>query len=610
MKQFDVPAIVPADPSANVSDLLVDRLAATPDSVLFSLPRNGGWAPVTTREFHAQVVALAKGLVAAGIEPGDKVGLMCKTRYEWTLVDFAVWFAGAILVPVYETSSPSQVQWNLSDSGAVALIVETADHFARFDEVHPELPQIGSVWQIDLGDLDKLALNGAAVTDAEIERRRTLAGGDDMATLIYTSGSTGRPKGCVLTHANFVETSRNSAVALKEVLTHPDGASTLLFITTAHVFARFISVLCVHANVRVGHQSDTKQLLPALGSFKPTFLLAVPRVFEKVFNSAQQKAEAGGKGKIFDAAAKIAVDHSKAVQAGTKIPLPMKIKFALFDKLVYSKLRAAMGGNVVYAVSGSAPLGEHLGHFFHSLGIVILEGYGLTETTAPATVSLATRAKIGTVGPPLPGVSVRVMDDGEIEVKGVNVFKEYWKNPEGTAATFNDGWLRTGDIGSFDDDGFLTITGRKKEIIVTAGGKNVAPAALEDPIRANPLIGQVVVVGDQKPFISALITLDPDMLPVWLNNNGQDAGMSLVDAATNPVVLAAVQRAVDQANETVSRAESIRKFTLLPLELTEASGHLTPKMSIKRDVILRDFTSAIEQMYLGAPVTQGHSFRD
>jgi len=611
VNQFDVPAIVSADPGANVTDLLVDRLAATPDSVLFSLPRNGEWVPVTTREFHAQVIALAKGFVAAGIAPGDKIGLMCKTRYEWTLVDFAVWFAGGILVPVYETSSPNQVQWNLSDSDSMALIVETPDHFARFDEVHPELPNIRSVWQIDLGDLDKLAAGGVSVADAEIERRRHIAGGDDLATLIYTSGSTGRPKGCVLTHSNFVETSRNAAIALKEVLTHPEGASTLLFITTAHVFARFISVLCVHANVRVGHQSDTKQLLPALGSFKPTFLLAVPRVFEKVYNSAQQKAEAGGKGKIFDVAAHVAVEHSKAVQAGTAIPVLMKIKFALFDRLVYSKLRAAMGGKVVYAVSGSAPLGEHLGHFFHSLGIVILEGYGLTETTAPATVSLATRAKIGTVGPPLPGVSVRVMDDGEIEVKGVNVFKEYWKNPEATRETFDEGgWLRTGDIGSFDSDGFLTITGRKKEIIVTAGGKNVAPAALEDPIRANPLVGQVVVVGDQKPFISALVTLDPDMLPVWLNNNREDAGMSLTEAAVNPAVRAEIQRAIDHANTSVSRAESIRKFTLLDIELTEASGHLTPKMSIKRDLILHDFADIINDMYAGAPVTEGLSIRD
>ena len=610
MKQFDMPAVVPADPGANITDLLMDRLAATPDLVLFSLPRDGQWLPVTTREFHAQVVALAKGLVAAGIEPGDKIGLICKTRYEWTLIDFAVWFAGAVLVPVYETSSPSQVQWNLSDSGALAVIVETADHFARFDEVHPDLPSIGSVWQIDLGDLDKLVAGGVGVTDEEIDRRRNLAVGDNIATLIYTSGSTGRPKGCVLTHANFLETSRNAAVALKEVLVHPEGASTLLFITTAHVFARFISVLCVHAGVRVGHQADTKTLLAALGSFQPTFLLAVPRVFEKVYNSAQQKAVAGGKGKIFDAAAHVAVEHSKLVQAGTSIPLGMKIKFALFDRLVYSKLRAAMGGKVVWAVSGSAPLGAHLGHFFRSLGIVILEGYGLTETTAPATVGLATRAKIGTVGPPLPGVSVRVMDDGEIEVKGVNVFKEYWKNPEATAATFDDGWLKTGDIGDFDADGFLTITGRKKEIIVTAGGKNVAPAALEDPIRANPLIGQVVVVGDQKPFIAALITLDPDMLPVWLNNHQEDAGMSLAQASVNKTVLAEIQRAVDHANEGVSRAESIRKFSLLTVEFTEDSGHLTPKMSIKRNIIMRDFAMEIETMYSNAPVTEGFSLRE
>ena len=603
MNQYDLPAIIPADPQANVSDLLVGRLRETPDSVLFSLPRNGVWVPVTTTEFYAQVVVLAKGLVAAGIQPGDKIGLMCKTRYEWTLIDFATWFAGAVLVPVYETSSPSQIQWILGDSDAAAVIVETAEHFSRFDEVHPELGTVQKVWQIDLGDLDKLAASGVDVTDAEIERRRSLAVGSDMATLIYTSGSTGRPKGCVLTHSNFVETSRNSAVALKEVLTDPSGASTLLFITTAHVFARFISVLCVHAGVRVGHQPDTRKLLESLGTFKPTFLLAVPRVFEKVYNSAEQKALAAGRGKIFETAAQVAVDHSILVDQGKSVPLMLKLKFTLFDRLVYSKLRAAMGGNVKYAVSGSAPLGLHLGHFYHSLGIKILEGYGLTETTAPTSVGLATKFKIGTVGPPLPGVSVRVLDDGEIEVKGVNVFKEYWKNPEATAATFNDGWLRTGDIGAMDSEGFLTITGRKKEIIVTAGGKNVAPAALEDPIRSNPLIGQVVVVGDRKPFIAALVTLDPDMLAVWLNNNGEDAGMSLAEATVNPKVLAEVQRAIDHGNDHVSRAESIRKFTVLPSELTEAAGYLTPKLSIKRDIILRDFANQIEAMYVGTPVT-------
>ena len=603
MEESNVPAVVPADPAANATDLLVDRVTATPDAPLFSIPQGSGWRDVTASEFLAQVTALAKGFVAAGIEPGDKIGLMCKTRYEWTLIDFAAWFAGAVLVPVYETSAPAQVQWNLSDSGAAWLIVETPEHFSRFDEVHPELPGIRGHWQIDLGDLDKLVVGGESVPDEEIERRRRTARGDDIATLIYTSGSTGRPKGCVLTHSNFVELSRNSAVALKEVV--EPGASTLLFITLAHVFARFISVLAVHAGVKVGHQADTKQLLPALGSFQPTFLLAVPRVFEKVYNSAEQKSESGGKGKIFRAAAQTAVDYSKAGEAGS-IPFGLKLRYRLFDRLVYGKLRAAMGGKVRYAVSGSAPLGPRLGHFFHSLGIVILEGYGLTETTAPATVNLTTMSKIGTVGPALPGVSLRIADDGEIEVKGINIFKEYWKNPEATAEAFDGDWFKTGDLGSLDEDGFLSITGRKKEMIVTAGGKNVAPAALEDPIRANPLVGQVVVVGDQKPFISALITLDPEMLATWLANNGENPTMSLSEAAKNSAVLAELQRAIDAANARVSRAESIRKFVVLDTEFTESSGHLTPKMSIKRHVILTDFAPVIEGIYADVP-TQGIS---
>lgn len=604
MEQFEVPAVVPADPNANATDLLVERVRATPDLPLFALPRDGGWVDVSAAEFLRQVTALSKGLVAAGIQPGDKIGLMAKTSYQWTLIDFATWFAGAILVPVYETSSPTQVQWNLSDSGAVAMIVESADHFTRFDEVHPDLPLVRNVWQIALGDLDKLAASGTDVSDDEIERRRNLAVGSDMATLIYTSGSTGKPKGCVITHSNFVELTRNSAVALAEVVDGPKGASTLLFITLAHIFARFISVLNVHAGVKTGHQPDTKQLLPSLGSFKPTYLLAVPRVFEKVYNSAEQKAEAGGKGKIFRKAADVAVAHSIAKQKGGSIPLGLKLQFALFDRLVYGKLRTAMGGNVEYAVSGSAPLGSRLGHFFHSLGIEILEGYGLTETTAPASVGRPGKTPIGTVGPAMPGVSLRILDDGEIEVKGINVFKEYWKNPQATAESFHDGWFRTGDLGSFDPEGNLKITGRKKEIIVTAAGKNVAPAALEDPIRANPVVGQVVAVGDQRPFISALITLDSEMIGTWLGNNGQDATLSLEQAAKNPAVLAEIQRAIDAANARVSRAESIRKFVVLPTEFTEASGHLTPKLSIKRHVILNDFAAEIDALYADAP-TQG-----
>lgn len=596
MVQYEAPPLVPADPEANTSDLLAIRVQQTPDLVLFSVPEGDGWRDIAAKDFETAVIALAKGFVAAGIQPGEKVGFIASTTYEWTLIDFALFYAGVVMVPIYATSSPSQIQWIMEDSGATALIVESTEHFSRFDEVRGDLPLVRTVWQLHLGAIDTLTARGAEVTDAEIERRRGLAVGSDIATLIYTSGSTGRPRGCVLTHSNFVELSRNSAKALDEVVSMP-GASTLLFITTAHVFARFISVLCIHAGVRTGHQPDTKYLLPALGSFKPTFLLAVPRVFEKVYNSAEQKAEAGGKGKIFRAAASVAIAHSKLLEAGEKVPFGMRVKFALFDRLVYSKLRDAMGGNVAYAVSGSAPLGAHLGHFFHSLGVVILEGYGLTETTAPATVNLADQSKIGTVGPALPGVGVRLAEDGEIEVRGINVFKEYWNNPEATAEAFHDGWFRTGDTGTFDSDGFLTITGRKKEIIVTAGGKNVSPAQLEDPIRANPIVSQVVVLGDQKPFISALVTLDSEMLPAWLANNGLQSDMSLADAARNPTVRDEVQKQIDRANKTVSRAESIRKFTILPIEWTEASGHLTPKLSIKRSVILEDFADEISKIY-------------
>ncbi|MBZ4486662.1 AMP-dependent synthetase/ligase [Microbacterium sp. cx-55] len=590
------PAIVPADPDANVSDLLFDRVAATPDRPLFAVPDGDGWRDISAVEFERQVVSLAKGFVSAGVEPGDKIGFLARTTYDWTLVDFALFYAGAVMVPIYETSSSSQIEWILSDSGAVSVLVESAEHAERLSEVRANLPLIRTAWEMHSGDLDALVMAGASVSNDEITRRRGLAKSADIATLIYTSGSTGRPKGCVLTHGNFVELSRNSARSLHEVV-EVEGASTVLFITTAHVFARFISILNIHAGVKTGHQPDTKQLLAALGSFHPTFLLAVPRVFEKVYNSAEQKAEAGGKGKIFRAAAHTAIEHSRLQQEGAKVPLAMRVKFALFDRLVYSKLREAMGGRIQYAVSGSAPLGPRLGHFFHSLGVHILEGYGLTETTAPATVNLATKSKIGTVGPSLPGVGLRLADDGEIEVRGINVFKEYWRNPEATAAAFDGDWFKTGDIGSLDADGFLTITGRKKEIIVTAGGKNVAPAALEDPIRANPIVGQVVVVGDQKPFISALVTLDPEMLPTWLQNNGGRPAMSLAEAAKDDAVRAEVQKAIDRANATVSRAESIRKFTILSTEWTEASGHLTPKLSIKRNVIMDDFADDVAALY-------------
>jgi long-chain acyl-CoA synthetase len=599
VQQKDTPAVVPASPDANVTDLLIERVKLSPDQALFATPEpNGTWKDVSASEFLDQVRTLSKGFVAAGIQPGDKIGLICRTRYEWTLIDFAVWFAGAILVPVYDTSSPHQIQWDMEDSGAIAIITETAEHFARFDEVHADLPLITKTWKLDLGDLDKLAASGGKVTDEEIERRRNLAKGSDIATLIYTAGTTGKPKGCILTHANFFELSRNAKAALPDVVN--PGTCTVLFITLAHVFARFISVMCIDAGVKVGHQPDTSKLVPAMQSFRPTFLLAVPRVFEKVYNSSEQTAEAGGRGKIFRKAADVAIAHSKALDAG-KVPLGLALQFALFDRLVLSKIRAALGGRVEYAVSGSAPLGLRLGHFYRSLGVSILEGYGLTETTAPLTVNLPTNFKIGTVGPPLPGISIRIADDGEIEGKGIDIFDGYWKNPKATKEVFDDGWFKTGDLGSLDEDGYLTITGRKKEIIVTAGGKNVSPAVLEDPIRADPIIDQVVVVGEQKPFIAALVSLDREMLPAWLKSQGESADLSLKDACTNPKVVAEVQRAVDRANQHVSRAESIRKFHILDSELTEGSGHLTPKLSIKRNVILKDFAVVIDEMYAGAP---------
>lgn len=593
MDIVETPVVVPADPQANATALLLARVEKTPLSVLFGVQRGDTWVDVTVMDFYQQVIALAKGFVAAGIKPGDRVGLMSRTRYEWSLVDFAMWFAGGILVPVYETSAPSQIEWIINDSGAVAIIFETAEMQSRFAEVANK-GAVSRQWVIDENALSELSTQGEDVADEEIDRRRSIATGKDIATLIYTSGSTGRPKGCVLTHSNFVELCRNTSVSLATVIN--EDASTLLFITTAHIFARFISVLCITAGVKVDHQPDTKLLLPALQSFRPTFLLAVPRVFEKVYNSAEQKAEAGGKGNIFRAAARAAVAYSKAQDAG-HIPLGLRLKFAVLDRLVLSKLREAMGGNVKYAVSGSAPLGDRLGHFYKALHLKVLEGYGLTETTAPATVNRPEKFKIGTVGPVLPGVGVKIAADGEIMVRGINVFDGYWNNAQATAEAFEGGWFKTGDLGAFDSDGYLTITGRKKEIIVTAGGKNVSPSYLEDPIRADPLIGQVVVVGDKKPYISALVTLDSEMLPMWLANNKLDTKMSLPEAAMHSAVRAQIQAAIDRANTKVSRAESIRKFTILPMEFTEGSGHLTPKMSIKRNIIMQDFANEIEAMY-------------
>ncbi|UWD80560.1 AMP-dependent synthetase/ligase [Curtobacterium flaccumfaciens] len=579
--------------------LLGDRVRLTPDRPILAQRHGDTWTTFTAAETLARVRGIAKGFVAAGLEPGAHVAILSRTRLEWTLVDFAVWTAGLVSVPVYETSSPDQVRWILSDSESVAIVVEQEEHARRVASIAPDLPSLGQHWTIDGGGLDDLTRLGEDVTDDELDARTANVHGHDDATIIYTSGSTGRPKGCVLRHDNFTATVEGASEAMPEVVA--DGASTLLFIPLAHVFARFIAAMSVSAGVLVGHEPDTKDLMRAVSTFKPTFLLAVPRVFEKIYNSAEQKADLGGKGRIFRAAADTAVAHSEALAAG-RVPFLLGLKFKLFDRLVYAKLRDALGGRVGYAVSGSAPLSPRLSHFFRSIGVLILEGYGLTETTAPATVNRARELRIGTVGRALPGIEVRIADDGEILIRGVDVFDRYWRNDEATEHAFADGWFRTGDLGRLDADGVLTVTGRAKELIVTASGKNVAPAPLEDGIREHPLIGQVVVVGEGKPFVAALVTLDREMLPGWCESRGITPALSGHEAAYDERVLSAVQEAIDAANGRVSRAESVRSFTILDTDLTEASGHLTPKLTIKRSVILKDFAADIDHIYSGSKV--------
>ncbi len=598
MREITVPAQVVSPRTMNTTDFVLRQARLESNPALFSR-RNADnvWVDISAKEFHADVCAIAKGLIASGIQVGERVGIMARTRYEWALVDFAIWFAGAVSVPIYETSSPSQVAWNLGDSQAVAVIAESAGHENVIRQaVRDEgLTALKHVWQMEGDGLDVLRDAGRGVPDDVLEVHRTSNGLDDIATIIYTSGTTGRPKGCMLMHHNFVELSENALAVLgKDVV--PPGSQTVMFLPMAHVFARYISVLAVAAGAKVGHTPDIKHLLEDLQSFKPTFILAVPRVFEKVYNSAALKAEGDGKGKIFAAAAQTAIDFSRAGQGG-RVPLVLKARHALFDKLVYGKLRAAMGGDVRHAVSGGGPLGERLGHFFQGIGLQILEGYGLTETTAPITVNRPERIKIGTVGAPLPGNAVKIADDGEILTQGVCVMKGYFGRDDLTEEAFVDGWFRTGDVGQLDDQGFLKITGRKKEIIVTAGGKNVVPALLEDQIRADAIVSQCLVIGDNRPFIAAIVTLDEEALPQWGRHHGLPEGITVAQAAKEPAVTDAVQRAIDKANGSVSQAEAIKAFRIVDTDFTEASGHLTPSMKVKRAQVLKDFDTVVEDIY-------------
>ncbi|PBC72039.1 long-chain acyl-CoA synthetase [Streptomyces sp. TLI_235] len=595
MLEFSLPARYQVPSGGNLSDLIHQNAEQYPGVAVISRKVAGRWQDLTAAQFLAEVHAVAKGLIASGIEPGDRVAVMSRTRYEWTLLDFAIWCAGAITVPVYESSSAEQVQWILGDSGAVAVVTETAGHAAVLAEVRDRLPQLRHAWQIEGGGVAALTTAGGEVADATVAERRAVPNADTIATIVYTSGTTGRPKGCQLTHGNFLAELGNVTARL-EPLFRTGESSVLLFLPLAHVLGRIAEIAAAIAPIKLGHVCDIKDVTAELGSFRPTLILGVPRVFEKVFNTARAKAQADGKGKIFDKAADTAIAYSRALDAGGA-GLGLRVKHFVFDKLVYSKLRAALGGRATHAISGGAPLGERLGHFYRGIGFTVLEGYGLTETCAATAFNPHDKPKIGTVGQPLPGSAVKIAEDGEVLLKGPQIFTGYWNNPQATADALQDGWFATGDIGSLDAEGYLTITGRKKEIIVTAGGKNVAPAVIEDRIRAHALIGEVMVVGDRRPFIGCLITVDPDFFGNWKALNGKPAEATLSDLAADPDLLAAVQAAVDDGNQAVSHAEAVKKFRLLDTAFTEESGHLTPSLKLKRNVVLKDFAAEVEAIY-------------
>ncbi|MDR7278246.1 AMP-dependent synthetase/ligase [Catenuloplanes atrovinosus] len=599
MREFSVPPVVTIADTTTLTDAIWDNARVAPETVSFlrrTDPSSEQWSPITAAEFHADVVAVARGLIAAGVRAGDRVALMSRTRYEWTLIDYAIWAAGAVTVPIYETSSAEQASWILADSGAVAAFVETNAHELLVSGLRDDLPDLREVWQLDAGGLDAVRAGGERVPAEAVEERRRQARAGDLATIIYTSGTTGRPKGCELTHRNLLAEVLNAVVAFGHLFSGAESR-TLLFLPLAHAFARLVQIGVVTARGTLAHTPDTRTLLPDLAAVKPTFLLSVPRVFEKVYTGAKQKAEAGGKGGIFARAEATAIAYSEALDSGGP-GLMLRAQHAIFDRLVYNKLRDAMGGKCTDAVSGGAPLGGRLAHFFRGVGVVVMEGYGLTETSPAVAANVPSAIRIGTVGRPLPGVTLRIADDGEILVRGDIVFGAYRNNPDATREVLDsDGWFHTGDLGALDDDGYLSITGRKKEIIVTAGGKNVAPAVLEDRLRAHPLISQSVLVGDRQPFIAALITIDEEAWPGWLAANGRDAGSTVADLAGDPALRAEIQKAVDEANKAVSGAEAIKVFRILGRDFTEATGELTPSLKVKRGVVHKTYADDIAAIY-------------
>ncbi|KNC19854.1 long-chain fatty acid--CoA ligase [Arthrobacter sp. RIT-PI-e] len=608
MREAITELLVDLPETSNVTDLLLSTHDADPQRTLYAVRDGSRWRDVSAAEFLQQVRALAKGLIDAGIRPGDTVAVMSRTRYEWTLADVAIWFAGAVTVPVYETSSAHQVAWILEDATPAVVFVEDPHKAATVLDAAERAGRAASTTVVQLTEegagglatLSSLSRSGDGVPDTVLEAARSSRQLADPASIVYTSGTTGRPKGCVITHGNFALFGVNTLEFLPEFLKQ-ENARTLMFLPLAHVLARAVQVVCFTGGITLAHSGSAAQLLEDLGTFRPTFLLAVPRIFEKIHATAGQRAADSGKGRLFAAAERTAVAWSRAVDArgrgGSGPSVPLRAAHAVFDRILYPRLRAVFGGEVTYTVSGASPLNEHLTHFFRGAGILVEEGYGLTESTAPCTVNTVNLTRVGTVGLPMPGTSIRIADDGEVQVRGAGIFAGYHRNETATAEAFtDDGYFRTGDLGSLDEDGFLSITGRKKDLIVTAGGKNVAPGPLEEKLREHGLVAQAVLVGEGKPFVAALITLDRETLDAWASEHGK-SGLGSAEAATDPDVLAAVQTAVDAANATVSRAEQIRKFTLLDIEFTVESGHLTPTLKVKRAAVVADHVDAVAALY-------------
>ncbi|MBU3063365.1 long-chain fatty acid--CoA ligase [Nocardia sp. NEAU-G5] len=595
MREFEVPATYTIPEDVNVSDSVFRHAERTPGLVVFNRPDGkGGWTDVTAKQFAQAVTGVAKGLVASGIELGDRVAILASTQYDWVVLDFAIWAAGGCTVAIFDSSSAEQAKWILQDSATKLLVVETAKQHTMIGEISSALPELKETLLLSEGAVAELTARGAELDDAIVHERRAQVKAASPATLIYTSGTTGRPKGVMLSHSNLYAESAADRSTMPDQLRA--GKRSLLFLPLAHVFARAVALAAFDAGVTVAHTADWSTLVEQFGQYKPDFILSVPRVFEKVFNGAKQKAHDGGQGRIFDIAADTAIEYSQSLETGGP-GLVLKLKHAVFDRLVYSKLRAAMGGQCKSAVSGGGPLGSRLGHFFRGVGVIIYEGYGLTETTAAITVNTPAHIRVGSVGHPLPGHGAKIAEDGELLVRGPVVFSGYWGNDAATEDAFVDGWFKTGDLGAIDDNGFVAITGRKKEILVTAGGKNVSPAMLEDSLRANPLISQVMVVGDGKPFIGALITLDQEALPGWKERHNLPADTPIEKLIENPDLVADVEVAVAETNKLVSHAEAIKKIRILSVDWTEESGELTPKMSLKRAVVMKNCAAEVDAIY-------------